>query len=74
MELNIAKDNSSMASNCFTFKHPQQPNFVLAFDDMGYDNPFNIQFEFTVKKTLIARIKYWLFCKFFPFKIRRWDK
>jgi len=49
------------------------PNFVLVFDDMGYDNPFGIQFEFTVKKTMLARVKYWLFCKFFPFKIKRWD-
>jgi len=52
---------------------PPNPNFVLAFDDMGYENPFGIQFEFTVKKTPKARIKYWLFCKFFPFKIKRWD-
>ena len=57
----------------FTMKQHPEPNFVLAFDDMGYDNPFGIQFEFTVKKTLLARIKYSLFCKFFPFKIKRWD-
>ena len=73
MKLNIAEDNSSMASSYFTFKQPQQPNFVIAFDDMSYDNPFYVQFEFTVKKTLKAKIKYWLFCKFFPFKIKRWD-
>ncbi len=57
----------------YTFKAPPQPNFVLAFDDMGYDNSFGIQFEFTVRKTLKAKIKYWLFCKFFPFKTKRWN-
>ena len=46
---------------------PPAPNFALAFEDG------DIQFEFTVKKTLRARVKYWLFCKFFPFKVERWD-
>ena len=48
-------------------KQPQKPNFALAFDGT------EIQLEFTVKKTLKAKIKYWLFCKFFPFRIIRWD-
>lgn len=52
---------------------PRKPNFVLKFDDMGYDNPFIFQFEFTVKKTVMARIKYWLFCRVFPFKVIKWD-
>ena len=56
----------------FVLRDPA-PNFVLAFDDMGHDNPFSLQFEFTVKKTILARIKYWLFCKFFPFRIGRCD-
>jgi len=50
-----------------------EPNFSLRFDDMGVDNPFYLQFDFTVKKTPLARLKYWLFCKFFPFKIVKWD-
>ena len=49
------------------------PNFFLRFDDMGYENPFYVEFQFTVKKTILARLKYWLFCKFFPFKIIRWE-
>jgi len=65
--------NESDNLDRFTFYSPPEPNFSLVFDDMGYDNPFKIQFEFTVKKTLKARIKYWLFCKFFPFKIKRWN-
>jgi len=57
----------------FNFDKPPNPNFVLAFDDMGYSGSFVIEFSFTVKKTVRARLKYWLFCKFFPFKIKRWD-
>jgi hypothetical protein len=52
---------------------PPKPNFYLRFDDMGYDEPSFMVFQFTVKKTLLARLKYWLFCKFFPFKIAKWE-
>jgi len=52
-------------------------NFVLSFDDfLRYDDfpaSMAVKFEFTVKKTSLARLKYWLFCKFFPFRIERWD-
>lgn len=34
----------------------------------------NFIFSMTAKKTIKNRFKYWLFCKFFPFKITRWDK
>lgn len=44
-------------------------NFELQMGDGDY-----IVFDFFVKKTLLNRIKYWLFCQFFPFKIKRWDK
>ena len=63
MEINRRKNMAGLTN----------PNFVLSFDDMGYDNPRSVQFVFTVKKTKLARLKYWLFCKFFPFKIKRWD-
>jgi hypothetical protein len=54
---------------------PPKCNFILRFDDMGYrGNPVFYQIEFTVEKTLLARLKYWLFCKFFPFKIVKWDE
>jgi len=46
------------------------PNFVLATGEPS----FGLRFEFCVKKTISNRIKYWLFCKFFPFRIERWDE
>ena len=46
------------------------PNFELTMGDDGEDVTFN----FRVKKTLLNRLKYWLFCKFFPFRVTRWDK
>ena len=27
-----------------------------------------------VKRTLHNRFRYWMLCRFFPFKIERWDK
>ena len=50
-----------------------EPNFVLAFDKMGYEDGVGLDFHFNAKRTNLARLKYWLFCKFFPFKIVRWD-
>lgn len=47
-----------------------EPNFVLK---MG-DGEMDFQLSFCVKKTPLNRLKYWLFCKFFPFKIVKWDK
>lgn len=55
--------------NIETFKLmelPPPPNFELQTGDLSL--------QFTVKRTLLNRLKYWLFCKFFPFKIGRWDK
>lgn len=52
---------------------PPEPNFFLAFADFGEAIKDGVEFHFRVKKTLLARIKYWLFCQFFPFKIIRWD-
>ena len=36
-------------------------------DDGGFSYCFN------VKKTILSRVKYWLFCKFFPFRIILWE-
>ena len=58
----------------YSMKAPPEPNFGLQFDDMGYKEAAHIQLNFNVKKTVRARVKYWLFCKCFPFKITRWDK
>ena len=37
------------------------------------DNPSFLRFEFYVKKTLLNRFKFWMFCRFFPFKIIEWE-
>lgn len=30
-------------------------------------------FVFSVKRNIPNRLKFWLFCKFFPFTIERWE-
>ena len=47
---------------------PPEPNFVIVAGDD------DIVISFNVRRTLRNRIKYWLFCQFFPFRIKRWDK
>jgi len=47
----------------------QGPNFGMYLGEPDC----NVTFNFRVKKTLLNRIKYWLFCKFFPFTIKYWD-
>ena len=37
------------------------------------DDPENIRFHFYAKKTTLNRIKYWLLCQFFPYRIERWE-
>ena len=34
----------------------------------------SVTFHMYVKPTVIHRFKWWLFCKFFPFEVVRWDK
>ena len=50
------------------FKQPT-PNFEI---QQGDGNNCLI-WCFMVKRTLLNKLKYWLFCKFFPFKIVRWE-
>ncbi len=45
------------------------PNFEI---EMGAN--FSVRFVFNEKRTLIKRLKWWLFCKFFPFRIVKWDR
>ncbi len=45
------------------------PNFTMRMGDDGVC----VDWDYRVNKTLLNRIRYWLFCKFFPFKIVRWD-
>uniref|UniRef100_A0A6M3IZK8 Uncharacterized protein n=1 Tax=viral metagenome TaxID=1070528 RepID=A0A6M3IZK8_9ZZZZ len=51
---------------------PLAPNFIMRFDDFRCGGASYVQFEFTVRKTILSRLKYWLFCQFFPFKIVKW--
>jgi hypothetical protein len=50
------------------FNKPMEFNFEICFGDETL-----MCFEFQVNKTFVNRIRYWLLCQFFPFKIRRWD-
>ncbi len=47
---------------------PPEPNFVMTQGE----SDSRIRWEFRVKRTLLNRFRYWLFCKFFPFRIVRW--
>ncbi len=47
---------------------PPEPNFSLITGEK--DNA--LQINFTVKKNLKNKIKWWLFCKVFPFRIGWW--
>lgn len=47
------------------------PTFNLEIS-LGGQN--GILFHQNVKRTLVNRFKYWMLCKFFPFKIERWEK
>ncbi len=47
-----------------------EPNFEMYQGDL----PNGIIWAYMVKKTLLNRFKYWMFFKFFPFKLKRWDK
>ena len=51
----------------FVFALPPEPNIEI---EMGCNT--SMRFCFNEKRTLIKRLKWWLFCKFFPFKIVRW--
>jgi len=57
--------NEEMFTGSFVFHDPMPFNFEMCMGE--------ICFQFHVKKTLGNRLKYWLFCKFFPFKVSRWD-
>ena len=56
--------NTLIDSNVFP-----EPNLILA---MGEPDG-GLQFGLRVKKTWLNRARYWLLCKFFPFKVKRWD-
>lgn len=45
-----------------------EPNFELQFGDPGLD----LVVCFGVRKTVMNRIKWWVFCKVFPCRIKSW--
>ena len=50
------------------FSLPSEPNFEI---EMGEN--ISVRFAFNEKRTLPKRLKWWLFCKFFPFKVIKWN-
>ena len=57
-------------SSGLSFKLPPPPSFTMR---MGEDEGA-VDWAFRVRKTRCNRLKYWLFCKFFPFRIIQWEK
>lgn len=48
---------------------PEPNNIVLRMGEgLG-----GFKFHFICERTITNRIKYWLFCKFFPFTVEEWD-
>ena len=45
----------------------ESANFILAMNDG------DVKLHFYVKRSVGNRLRYWLFCKFFPFKIVAWN-
>ena len=63
--------NDNTKTNPCDFQLPK-PNFKLIWGD-GKPG-ISIVYQFIVPKTWRNRLKWWLFCQFFPFTIGRWDK
>jgi|GEM_PF-3343677 len=61
--------NKEMRISSYAFHELPPTNFEIRMGEG--DN--SLTFELYVKRGLGNRLKYWLFCKFFPFKISRWD-
>ena len=52
----------------------KDPPSIKNFDLSMGEGANAITFHFYVTRNIINRFRYWLFCKFFPFKVVRWDK
>ena len=50
-------------------EHLPGTNFVLTIGEA----PYGFDLALCVKKTVINRLKWWLFCRVFPLHIKRWD-
>ena len=49
---------------------PPPVNFVMQQGEIVN----GVRWQLYVKKTFLNRFKYWMFCRFFPFKIIEWEK
>lgn len=56
----------SMAQD-FKIHTPPTPNFELGMGDI-------VTFSFRVERTLVNRLKWWIFCKVFPFWVVKWSE
>lgn len=64
-----AIDTEGESPSYVTFNMPT-PNFKLQVGESLSCVTFEFREGYTIKK----RLKWWLFCKLFPFKIVHWDK
>ena len=55
-------------NSIFLFSTPPEPNLTFF---MG-EGIANLQFQLRVNRTPLNRLKYWLFFRFFPFKLIEW--
>ena len=53
-----------------TIAPPPEPNFSMQVGEDYCCTTFQMQ----VKKTILNRIKFWLFFQFFPFKLVEWTE
>jgi len=54
---------------CEFSRRPLGGNLELVFDRGDFDERVGIP----AKRTLVNRLKWWLFCKVFPCRIAKWD-
>ena len=72
LSTDVDKQEKASGYHAYEVRNPIRSNFAM---QMGEDEGPSLGegFEFTVKKSITNRIRYWLFCKFFPFRIVRWE-
>ena len=67
---NIENNHNNLGECKINVIDIKEPNFVI---QMGEDS-LSLSFHYCVNKTMKNRIKYWLFCRFFPFEIVKWER
>mgnify|MGYP001563213241 CR=1 FL=1 len=53
----------------WSFDPSPLPNFEI---EMEMSENISVRFAFNEKKTLLKRFQWWLFTRFFPFRIIKW--